>query len=203
MKKDFGITFMVAFFTVTMFLTGASVYKAIQTSDQAKASTEELKKATQAYADKKAKIEQDVYAYAKNNGSPEMKSIANHCLDESALKGISKKFFKIAFTYGDSKSYLARRSEAKEYATPSVVANRGLFGNGTKSSAEIVDTLNVSSRLENLTVFLTSTNGNVITGKAMAQYEMSTNGNQKTGTKTYSISYNTSLGKIVNVNELK
>lgn len=203
MRKDFGIAFMVVILGVTVFLTGTGVYEAIRTATQAEATTKELNQTKQAYADKKTKIEQEVYAYARNNGSPEMKSIANHCLDESALNGISKKFFKVAFTYDDSKSYLERRNDAKEYATSAVLANEGLFGNGTKTSAKVVDTLNVSSELENLDVFLTSTNGNVITGKAMVQYGISTGGNQKTGTKAYSISYDASLGKIVGISELK
>ena len=203
MKKDTVIALLSAVFALGAFLSFTSLHKALDVYQQTAQSTRTLKQAKQAFNAKKEQVRRSAYESMKQSGNDRLKAIADHQLDEGTLAGVSVKFFDNAFTYNDAKSYLNRRKLDAMYATPQILNDALLFGNGSKTSAEAVKTMNATSDMTSADVFMDNSDGNSINGTVLVQYSVSANGTENKGFKAYNVRYGMNSGKLVSVSRVE
>lgn len=204
MKKDTVIALLSAVLALGAFLSFTSLHKALDVYQQTTQSTRTLKQAKQAFNAKKEQVRRSAYESMKQSGNDRLKAIADHQLDEGTLAGVSVKFFDNAFTYNDAKSYLNRRKLDAMYATPQILNDALLFGNGSKASAEAVKTMNATSDMTSADVFMdNSDGGDSINGTVLVQYSVSANGTENKGFKTYNVRYGMNSGKLVSVSRIE
>ena len=203
MKKDTVIALLSAVLALGAFLSFTSLHKALDVYQQTTQSTRALKQAKQAFNAKKEQVRRSAYESMKQSGNDRLKAIADHQLDEGTLAGVSVKFFDNAFTYNDAKSYLNRRKLDAMYATPQILNDALLFGNGSKASAEAVKTMNATSDMTSADVFMDNSDGDSINGTVLVQYSVSANGTENKGFKTYNVRYGMNSGKLVSVSRIE
>lgn len=203
MKKDTVIALLSAVLALGAFLSFTSLHKAFDVYQQTTQSTRTLKQAKQAFNAKKEQVRRSAYESMKQSGNDRLKAIADHQLDEGALAGVSVKFFDNAFTYNDAKSYLNRRKLDAMYATPQILNDALLFGNGSKASAEAVKTMNATSDMTSADVFMDDSDGNSVNGTVLVQYSVSANGTENKGFKAYNVRYGMNSGKLVSVSRIE
>lgn len=203
MKKDTVIALLSAVLALGAFLSFTSLHKALDVYQQTTQSTRTLKQAKQAFNAKKEQVRRSAYESMKQSGNDRLKAIADHQLDEGTLAGVSVKFFDNAFTYNDAKSYLNRRKLDAMYATPQILNDALLFGNGSKASAEAVKTMNATSDMTSANVFMDNSDGNSINGTVLVQYSVSANGTENKGFKVYNVRYGMNSGKLVFVSRIE
>lgn len=203
MKKDTVIALLSAVLALGAFLSFTSLHKALDVYQQITQSTRTLKQAKQAFNAKKEQVRRSAYESMKQSGNDRLKAIADHQLDEGTLAGVSVKFFDNAFTYNDAKSYLNRRKLDAMYATPQILNDALLFGNGSKTSAEAVKTMNATSDMTSADVFMDNSDGNSINGTVLVQYSVSANGTENKGFKAYNVRYGMNSGKLVSVSRIE
>lgn len=203
MKKDTVIALLSATLALGAFLSFTSLHKALDVYQQTTQSTRALKQAKQAFDAKKEQVRRSAYASMKQSGNDRLKAIADHQLDEGTLAGVSVKFFDNAFTYNDAKSYLNRRKLDAMYATPQILNDALLFGNGSKASAEAVKTMNATSDMTSADVFMDDSDGNSVNGTVLVQYSVSANGTENKGFKAYNVRYGMNSGKLVSVSRIE
>lgn len=203
MKKDTVIALLSAVLALGAFLSFTSLHKALDVYQQTTQSTRTLKQAKQAFNAKKEQVRRSAYESMKQSGNDRLKTIADHQLDEGTLAGVSVKFFDNAFTYNDAKSYLNRRKLDAMYATPQILNDALLFGNGSKASAEAVKTMNATSDMTSANVFMDNSDGNSINGTVLVQYSVSANGTENKGFKVYNVRYGMNSGKLVFVSRIE
>lgn len=204
MKKDTVIALLSAVLALGAFLSFTSLHKALDVYQQTTQSTRTLKQAKQAFNAKKEQVRRSAYESMKQSGNDRLKAIAEHQLDEGTLAGVSVKFFDNAFTYNDAKSYLNRRKLDAMYATPHILNDALLFGNGSKTSAEAVKTMNATSDMTSADVFMdNSDGGDSINGTVLVQYSVSANGTENKGFKAYNVRYGMNSGKLVSVSRIE
>lgn len=203
MKKDTVIALLSAVLALGAFLSFTSLHKALDVYQQTTQSTRTLKQAKQAFNAKKEQVRRLAYESMKQSGNDRLKAIANHQLDEGTLAGVSVKFFDNAFTYNDAKSYLNRRKLDAMYATPQILNDALLFGNGSKASAEAVKTMNATSDMTSADVFMDDPDGDSINGTVLVQYSVSANGTENKGFKAYNVRYGMNSGKLVSVSRIE
>lgn len=203
MKKDTVIALLSAVLALGAFLSFTSLHKALDVYQQTAQSTRTLKQAKQAFNAKKEQVRRSAYESMKQSGNDRLKAIADHQLDEGTLAGVSVKFFDNAFTYNDAKSYLNRRKLDAMYATPQILNDALLFGNGSKTSAEAVKTMNATSDMTSADVFMDNSDGNSINGTVLVQYSVSANGTENKGFKAYNVRYGMNSGKLVSVSRVE
>lgn len=203
MKKDTVIALLSAVLALGAFLSFTSLHKALDVYQQTTQSTRTLKQAKQAFNAKKEQVRRSAYESMKQSGNDRLKAIADHQLDEGTLAGVSVKFFDNAFTYNDAKSYLNRRKLDAMYATPQILNDALLFGNGSKASAEAVKTMNATSDMTSADVFMDDSDGNSVNGTVLVQYSVSANGTEKKGFKAYNVRYGMNSGKLVSVSRIE
>lgn len=203
MKKDTVIALLSAVLALGAFLSFTSLHKALDVYQQTTQSTRTLKQAKQAFNAKKEQVRRSAYESMKQSGNDRLKAIADHQLDEGTLAGVSVKFFDNAFTYNDAKSYLNRRKLDAMYATPQILNDALLFGNGSKASAEAVKTMNATSDMTSANVFMDNSDGNSINGTVLVQYSVSANGTENKGFKAYNVRYGMNSGKLVFVSRIE
>ena len=197
------IALLSAVLALGAFLSYASLHKALDVYQQTTRSTRTLKQAKQAFNVKKEQVRRSAYESMKQSGNDRLKAIADHQLDEGALAGVSVKFFDNAFTYNDAKSYLNRRKLDAMYATPQILNDALLFGNGSKASAEAVKTMNATSDMTSADVFMDNSDGDSINGTVLVQYSVSANGTENKGFKAYNVRYGMNIGKLVSVSRIE
>lgn len=203
MKKDTVIALLSAVLALGAFLSFTSLRKALDVYQQTTQSTRTLKQAKQAFNAKKEQVRRSAYESMKQSGNDRLKAIADHQLDEGTLAGVSVKFFDNAFTYNDAKSYLNRRKLDAMYATPQILNDALLFGNGSKASAEAVKTMNATSDMTSANVFMDNSDGNSVNGTVLVQYSVSANGTENKGFKAYNVRYGMNSGKLVSVSRIE
>lgn len=203
MKKDTVIALLSAVLALGAFLSFTSLHKALDVYQQTTQSTRTLKQAKQAFNAKKEQVRRSAYESMKQSGNDRLKAIADHQLDEGTLAGVSVKFFDNAFTYNDAKSYLNRRKLDAMYATPQILNDALLFGNGSKASAEAVKTMNATSDMTSADVFMDDSDGNSVNGTVLVQYSVSANGMENKGFKAYNVRYGMNSGKLVSVSRIE
>lgn len=203
MKKDTVIALLSAVLALGAFLSFTSLHKALDVYQQTTQSTRTLKQAKQAFNAKKEQVRRSAYESMKQSGNDRLKAIADHQLDEGTLAGVSVKFFDNAFTYNDTKSYLNRRKLDAMYATPQILNDALLFGNGSKASAEAVKTMNATSDMTSADVFMDDSDGNSVNGTVLVQYSVSANGTENKGFKAYNVRYGMNSGKLVSVSRIE
>lgn len=203
MKKDTVIALLSAVLALGAFLSFTSLHKALDVYQQTTQSTRTLKQAKQAFNAKKEQVRRSAYESMKQSGNDRLKAIADHQLDEGTLAGVSVKFFDNAFTYNDAKSYLNRRKLDAMYATPQILNDALLFGNGSKASAEAVKTMNATSNMTSANVFMDNSDGNSVNGTVLVQYSVSANGTENKGFKAYNVRYGMNSGKLVSVSRIE
>lgn len=203
MKKDTLIALLSAVLALGAFLSFTSLHKALDVYQQTTQSTRALKQAKQAFDAKKEQVRRSSYASMKQSGNDRLKAIADHQLDEGTLAGVSFKFFDNAFTYNDAKSYLNRRKLDAMYATPQILNDALLFGNGSKASAEAVKTMNATSDMTSADVFMDDSDGDSVNGTVLVQYSVSANGTENKGFKAYNVRYGMNSGKLVSVSRIE
>lgn len=203
MKKDTVIALLSAVLALGAFLSFTSLHKALDVYQQTTQSTRTLKQAKQAFNVKKEQVRRSAYESMKQSGNDRLKTIADHQLDEGTLAGVSVKFFDNAFTYNDAKSYLNRRKLDAMYATPQILNDALLFGNGSKASAEAVKTMNATSDMTSADVFMDDSDGNSVNGTVLVQYSVSANGTENKGFKAYNVRYGMNSGKLVSVSRIE
>lgn len=203
MKKDTVIALLSAVLALGAFLSFTSLHKAFDVYQQTTQSTRTLKQAKQAFNVKKEQVRRSAYESMKQSGNDRLKAIADHQLDEGTLAGVSVKFFDNAFTYNDAKSYLNRRKLDAMYATPQILNDALLFGNGSKASAEAVKTMNATSDMTSADVFMDDSDGNSVNGTVLVQYSVSANGTENKGFKAYNVRYGMNSGKLVSVSRIE
>lgn len=203
MKKDTVIALLSAVLALGAFLSFTSLHKALDVYQQTTQSTRTLKQAKQAFNVKKEQVRRSAYESMKQSGNDRLKAIADHQLDEGTLAGVSVKFFDNAFTYNDAKSYLNRRKLDAMYATPQILNDALLFGNGSKASAEAVKTMNATSDMTSADVFMDDSDGNSVNGTVLVQYSVSANGTENKGFKAYNVRYGMNSGKLVSVSRIE
>lgn len=203
MKKDTVIALLSATLALGAFLSFTSLHKALDVYQQTTQSTRALKQAKQAFDVKKEQVRRSAYESMKQSGNDRLKAIADHQLDEGTLAGVSVKFFDNAFTYNDAKSYLNRRKLDAMYATPQILNDALLFGNGSKASAEAVKTMNATSDMTSADVFMDDSDGNSVNGTVLVQYSVSANGTENKGFKAYNVRYGMNSGKLVSVSRIE
>lgn len=203
MKKDTVIALLSAVLALGAFLSFTSLHKALDVYQQTTQSTRTLKQAKQAFNAKKEQVRRSAYESMKQSGNDRLKAIADHQLDEGTLAGVSVKFFDNAFTYNDAKSYLNRRKLDAMYATPHILNDALLFGNGSKTSAEAVKTMNATSDMTSADVFMDNSDGNSVNGTVLVQYSVSANGTENKGFKAYNVRYGMNSGKLVSVSRIE
>lgn len=198
---------MIALLSATLalgaFLSFTSLHKTLDVYQQTTQSTRALKQAKQAFDAKKEQVRRSAYESMKQSGNDRLKAIADHQLDEGTLAGVSVKFFDNAFTYNDAKSYLNRRKLDAMYATPQILNDALLFGNGSKASAEAVKTMNATSDMTSANVFMDNSDGDSINGTVLVQYSVSANGTENKGFKAYNVRYGMNSGKLVSVSRIE
>ena len=204
MKKDTVIALLSAVLALGAFLSFTSLHKVFDVYQQTTQSTRTLKQAKQAFNVKKEQVRRSAYESMEQSGNDRLKAIADHQLDEGTLAGVSVKFFDNAFTYNDAKSYLNRRKLDAMYATPQILNDALLFGNGSKASAEAVKTMNATSDMTSADVFMdNSDGGDSINGTVLVQYSVSANGTENKGFKSYNVRYGMNSGKLVSVSRIE
>lgn len=203
MKKDTVIALLSAVLALGAFLSFTSLHKALDVYQQTTQSIRTLKQAKQAFNAKKEQVRRSAYESMKQSGNDQLKAIADHQLDEGTLAGVSVKFFDNAFTYNDAKSYLNRRKLDAMYATPQILNDALLFGNGSKASAEAVKTMNATSDMTSANVFMDNSDGDSINGTVLVQYSVSANGTENKGFKAYNVRYGMNSGKLVSVSRIE
>lgn len=203
MKKDTVIALLSAVLALGAFLSFTSLHKALDVYQQTTQSTRTLKQAKQAFNAKKEQVRRSAYESMKQSGNDRLKAIADHQLDEGTLAGVSVNFFDNAFTYNDTKSYLNRRKLDAMYATPQILNDALLFGNGSKASAEAVKTMNATSDMTSADVFMDDSDGNSVNGTVLVQYSVSANGTENKGFKAYNVRYGMNSGKLVSVSRIE
>lgn len=203
MKKDTVIALLSAVLALGAFLSFTSLHKALDVYQQTTQSTRTFKQAKQAFNAKKEQVRRSAYESMKQSGNDRLKAIADHQLDEGTLAGVSVKFFDNAFTYNDAKSYLNRRKLDAMYATPQILNDALLFGNGSKASAEAVKTMNATSDMTSANVFMDNSDGNSVNGTVLVQYSVSANGTENKGFKAYNVRYGMNSGKLVSVSRIE
>ena len=203
MKKDTVIALLSATLALGAFLSFTSLHKTLDVYQQTTQSTRALKQAKQAFDAKKEQVRRSAYESMKQSGNDRLKAIADHQLDEGTLAGVSVKFFDNAFTYNDAKSYLNRRKLDAMYATPQILNDALLFGNGSKASAEAVKTMNATSDMTSANVFMDNSDGDSINGTVLVQYSVSANGTENKGFKAYNVRYGMNSGKLVSVSRIE
>lgn len=202
-KKDTVIALLSAVLALGAFLSFTSLRKALDVYQQTTQSTRTFKQAKQTFNAKKEQVRRSAYESMKQSGNDRLKAIADHQLDEGTLAGVSVKFFDNAFTYNDAKSYLNRRKLDAMYATPQILNDALLFGNGSKASAEAVKTMNATSDMTSANVFMDNSDGNSVNGTVLVQYSVSANGTENKGFKAYNVRYGMNSGKLVSVSRIE
>ena len=199
MRKSNLYLILLSVLTVMLLVLGVFFrVRLVKSNHDLIASNQRLEQTNKKYQKHKDKVAKTVYYYTVKHGNAETKVFGQQYLANELLSNQANKLFGVIYTYNDSNQYLARKDKAKYLATDSILNNEALFGNGSKTSAKVVDTLNVQSALKNVDTYYTDENNGVINGWARVTYTLTSN-SVREGTKVFHIAYDKNQNKFTTV----
>lgn len=164
-------------------------YSVLQSEKELTASTVALDKAKKQYKKHEEEVSKKVYEFASQNGNSETKVIGQQYIAIKTLDNMSKKLFSIVFDYSDVQSYKNRRNKAANLLDKKTLETSDLFGNDTDESSKVVDTLDISSSFNNVSVYITGQEENSITGFGIVTYNIQHGSTTDQGTRVYKLTY--------------
>ena len=198
-QKNLTIAGLSILFVILSGLFLWNRYNITQSSKELNASVAKLNKAKKQYRIHKETVSKEVYEFAAHNGNSETKIVGRQYVAIKNLDTMSKKLFSIVFNYSNSSSYQDRRSKANNLVDKNILANSDLFGNDTEESYKVVDTLDISSSFNNVSVYITGQEENSITGFGIVNYTLQSGSTINRGTRVYRLTYDRKSGMFTQV----
>lgn len=156
------------------------------------------------YQRHKERVETQTYNAAINSDDSVVKSVAVHNARYKALNHIAEKFFKVYYTWNNTKDYLERSEKLANIISPNLKTNKSIFDDGKDTTGhDYIKNTGIHGQFVSAIAY-PEDDGTQNLQEALVEVKYQTwfNSNQNeaaTATKYYEITYDQSQQKLTNI----
>ncbi|MBD5430511.1 hypothetical protein [Lactobacillus sp.] len=170
---------------------------------QVNQSSTQLKAAQTAYKDKVQAISNQTIVEAKSSKDPAVRSVAVQNTNYDKVTKVSNQFFRYYYTWGNSKTYLARKNKVKDITTASIRNNKSIFDDGKDSTGgNFIKSLGSHSEFDKASAYMTQNSGSTVQALVKVVntgWTTDTEDNPGQSTHYYDLTYDLKTNKISNL----
>lgn len=172
------------------------------TKEVAKSSLQ-IKQEKSKYKEKYKKVNEQAFKEAYKSSNPALKTVAVQNLSYSKVTQAANSFFKIYYTYSNSKTYMQRADKLGNLITPELKKDKKLFGEVKDATGgNYIDSSGLHSEFESCEAYFTQNSGSNVEALVKVVnsgwYEDGNKSSDGIGhaTNYYALSYNLNTNKI-------